>query len=65
MNQKTNFEIMSNREKISALETAKDLLKYLNDMYEDFPYLAYFEGTERLREAITFLDDETIRQELI
>ena len=49
-----------NVQKYMILQNAKELLKLLNEEYEDFPYEAYFEGSEALGKAMAFVDDELI-----
>ena len=40
----------------------KELLSYLNDSYEKFPYDVYFEGSSWLRKAASYVDDVLIHQ---
>lgn len=51
---------LDNVQKYAVLQAAKELLKHLNDEYDDFPYEAYFEGSEALAKAMTYVDDELI-----
>lgn len=44
----------------TILQNAKELLAYLNDTQQDFPYSAYYDGSERLRTAMSFIDDKLI-----
>ena len=59
-----NFEMLDNAQMYCILQNTKDLLTFLHDEYEDFPYAAYFDGTEKIREAMAFVDDELIHQEV-
>lgn len=59
-----NFEILDNAQMYCILQNAKDLLTFLHDEYDEFPYAAYFDGTEKIREAMAFVDDELIHQEV-
>lgn len=59
-----NFEKLDNTQIYLILQNAKDLLTFLHDEYDEFPYSAYFDGTEKIREAMTFIDDNLIHQEV-
>jgi len=41
----------------------KEMLAYLNDNYEDFPYNVYFDGSTLLKTAAAFVDDVLIHGE--
>lgn len=57
-----DFENFDNTQIYLILQNTKDLLTFLHDEYEKFPYAAYFDGTEKIREAMAFVDDELIHQ---
>lgn len=59
-----DFEKLDNTQIYLTLQNAKDLLTFLHDEYDEFPYSAYFDGTEKIREAMTFIDDNLIHQEV-
>ena len=52
----SDFDRLDNVQKYHILQNAKELLAYLNDIHESFPYDAYTAGTESLRDAMTFVD---------
>lgn len=49
-----------NVQKYMILQNAKELLKLLNEEYEDFPYDSYFSGSEALSKAMAYVDDKMI-----
>lgn len=55
-----DMDELDNVQKLMVLQNAKDLLKYLHEAEENFPYDVYFEGTEKLKKAMAFVDDELI-----
>lgn len=59
-----DFETLDNAQIYLILQNAKDLLTFLHDEYDEFPYAAYFDGTEKTREAMAFVDNELIHQEV-
>lgn len=59
-----DFETLDNAQIYLILQNAKDLLTFLHDEYDEFPYAAYFDGTEKIREAMAFVDNELIHQEV-
>lgn len=44
------------------LQNARDLVKHLHEAHEDFPYDAYFTGTEALLQAMNYVDDALIHR---
>ena len=52
----TDFDKLDNIQKYMLLQNAKELLAYLNDSYDVFPYDAYFNGSESLKSAMAFVD---------
>lgn len=57
-----NMDELDNVQKYMVLQNAKDLLKYLHETEEDFPHEVYFEGSEKLKKAMSFVDDELIHR---
>lgn len=51
---------LDNVQKYMVLQTAKELLKHLNDEYDSFPYEVYYDGSEALAKAMAYVDDELI-----
>lgn len=51
-----DFENTDNVQRYTVLQNAKELLSFLNDTYEAFPFDAYFKGSEALAEAMGFVD---------
>lgn len=47
-------------QQLLILQNAKELLAYLNDEHEGFPYAAYMDGSKALLDAMNFIDDEVI-----
>ena len=41
----------------------KEMLAYLNDNYDDFPYNIYFQGSSVLQTAAAFVDDVILNGE--
>ena len=60
-----DFENMPLDEMIKKISEVKELLAYCNDEILNFPYNAYFQGSECLRQAITFLDDMLLEEQRV
>lgn len=52
----TDFDKLDNFQKYMILQNAKELLAYLNDSHEAFPYDLYMTGSETLLKAMGFVD---------
>lgn len=57
-----DFDKLDNVQKYMVLQNAKELLAYLNDSYEAFPYDAYSDGSEALKSAMAFVDSVIHRE---
>lgn len=63
MNRIDNFEKLDSVQKYMLLQNARDLVVYLHEEHDDFPYDAYFEATEAIRKVMTYVDDILIHHE--
>lgn len=54
-----DFDKIDNVQKLLILQNAKELSAYLWDE-EDLPYEVYFQGSEMLRKAMGYVDDQLI-----
>lgn len=59
-----NIEELDLVEQEQLLLKAKELLRELNDTYPNFPYKVYYDGSELLRQAAGWVDDELIHNGL-
>lgn len=57
-----DMDELDNVQKYMILQNAKNLLKFLYESEKNFPYDVYFEGSEKLRKAMSFIDDELIHR---
>ena len=60
MSKIVDFKRTDNVQKYMILQSAKELLRFLQEEHEDFPYDVYFSGSEALGKAMTYVDDELI-----
>lgn len=51
-----DFDNTDNVQRYTILQNAKELLAYLNDSYESFPFDSYSTGVDALRSAMAFVD---------
>lgn len=57
-----NVEDLDARQHYAILQNAKDLLRYLNDTYQDFPCVTYLDGSTSLQQAMQFVDEQILQE---
>lgn len=57
-----DFKKTDNVQKYMVLQNAKELLRFLQEQYDDFPYDAYFSGSEAISKAMAYVDDILIHR---
>jgi hypothetical protein len=59
----TDFEKTDALQQYYILQNAKELLRYLNEVYEGFPCVDYLDGSTTLQHAMQFIDNQILHQE--